>query len=243
MSNRINFREDRKNKMNKVSRVLGWAFLLQGVTSLVSGMVLEKKWFVEGNISATMTNIANNPGWLRANILVDMLTALGVIFLGAVLYSYLKKHNEKLALTGMAFYILEGALIAAGRMNAFSLLSLSQEWATTGQPASLLTLGNLAYSSGHFAGLVLSMAAFCAGAIPLYYLLVKSRLVPQIISWWGLISVFPCVAGTLITLFGYDAPFALYALYVPFEFFIGIWIIIRGVKTPLFQSKEPVVVK
>jgi hypothetical protein len=218
------------NMVNKVSRVLGWAFLFQAVTSIVSGLVFEKIWSVEGNISQTMTNIAANTGWFRGNMLMDMLTALGVSFLGVVLYIYLRKYNEKLALTGMVFYILEGALIAAAKMSSFSLLSLSQEWAATGQPASLLTLGNIAYNASAFTGMTLSMLAFCAGAIPLYYLLDKARIVPRIVTLWGLVSVFPCLAGTLMSIFGYDAPFALYALYVPFEFFIGIWIIIRGVK-------------
>ena len=216
--------------VNKVSRILGWAFLFQAVTSIVSGMVLEKKWFVDGNISQTMTNITNNMGWFRGNILVDMLTALGVSFLGVVLYIYLRKYNEKWALAGVAFYILEGALIAAAKISSFSLLGLSQEWVAAGQPAALLSIGNIAYGSSHFTGMTLSMLAFCAGAIPLYYLLDKARIVPRIVTLWGLISVFPCLVGTLITLFGYNAPFALYALYVPFEFFIGIWIIIKGVK-------------
>ena len=216
--------------MNKVSRVLGGAFLFQAVTSLTSGIVLEKKWFVEGNISATMTNIAKNPTWLRMNILVDMLTALGVIFLGAALYVYLRKYNKLMALVGMGFYILEGALIASSRMNVFNLLHLSQEWATTGQPAIILILGNTAYESSHFTGMNLSMLAFCAGAIPLYYLLFKSRIIPWALSLYSLITVIPCLIGTIIALFNGTAPFAWFAAYVPFEFVVAIWILVKGAK-------------
>ena len=223
---------------NKVSRVLGWAFLFQAVTSLVSGMVLEKKWLVEGDISATMTNIAANPGWLRANIFVDLLTALGVIFLGAALYVYLRKYHEKMTLVGVGFYILEGALIAAGRMNAFSLLGFSREWAATGQPAALLTLGNAAYDSSHFASMTITMLAFCAGAIPLYYALTKSNILPRILSILGLITVFPCLAGTVMIIFGYDAPFAMFAPYVPFEFIAAIWILVKGVKVDTETKRQ-----
>jgi hypothetical protein len=238
---RVYFEGGKVNTVKKVSRVLGWAFLFQAITSLLSGAVLESAWFVEGNISQTMTNIANHAGLMRANILVDMLTALGIIFLGSILFIYLRKYNEKLALVGLGFYILEAVLITASRMNAFSLLRLSQEWVTTGQPANLLTLGNIAYESSHFTGTTLSMLAFCAGAIPLYYLLYKSRIIPRILSLWGLITVFPCLIGTLLSLFGYDVPFAVFLPYAPFEFVAAIWILIKGVKEEHPTQLPPVI--
>jgi len=72
---------------NKVSRVLGAAFLLQFITSFfLSGVLLKPLWLVPGDIGATMLKIAENPAVLQANIFVDMLTALGVIFLGAMLF-------------------------------------------------------------------------------------------------------------------------------------------------------------
>jgi hypothetical protein len=34
--------------------------------------------------------------------------------------------------------------------------------------------------------------------------------------------------GTLTATFGYSIPFAFYLPYVPFEFVIGIWILVKG---------------
>ena len=149
------------NTINKTSRILGFAFLFQFVTSFSSGVFLKSAWFVTGDMSKTMLKIASNPLLFRANILLDMLTALGVTFLGIILFLTLRKVNEKIALTAMAFYILEGAILAASRMETFSLLLLSQEYAAAGQPANLLLMGNLAYESMDFAGLTLHMLAFC----------------------------------------------------------------------------------
>jgi len=53
---------------------------------LISGTILRQSLIVPGNISESMINIANNASLMRANILVDMLTALGIIFLGAIFY-------------------------------------------------------------------------------------------------------------------------------------------------------------
>ena len=76
------------NAINKTSRVLGFAFLLQFVTSFSSGVFLRQAWVVPGNIGETMINIASKPWLMRTNILVDMLTALGIIFLGAILSGF-----------------------------------------------------------------------------------------------------------------------------------------------------------
>ena len=86
------------NVENKISRVLGAAFLFQFITSISSGVILEPAWNVPGDIGASMIKIAENPGLLRTHIFVDMLTALGVIFLGVILYLTLRKQNEKMAL-------------------------------------------------------------------------------------------------------------------------------------------------
>jgi hypothetical protein len=75
----------------------------------------------------------------------------------------------------------------------------------------------------------LSMAAFCVGAILFYYLLYKSEIVPRVLSLWGLLAVMPCLVATVSAIFDTELPFLVYLPYVPFEFFIGVWILIRGI--------------
>jgi len=181
-------------------------------------------------MSETLIKIANNSLMLRVNILFDMLTALGVIFLGAILFITVRKQNEKMALTALGFYILEAALLAVSRIETFSLLRIGQEYVSAGQPAILQTFGNLAFDSMEFVGSTLHMLAFCLGAILFYYLLDKSRVVPRALSLWGLIAVFPMLIGTVTQIFGYTIPFIFYVPYVPFEFAIGVWILIKGIK-------------
>jgi hypothetical protein len=218
------------NTVNKTSRILGLAFLLQFITSFASAMFLRPTWYVDGNMSETLVKIANNPLLLRLNILFDALTALGVIFLGAILFITVRKQDEKMALTALGFYILEGALLATSRIATFSLLRLSQEYISAGQPVILQTFGNLAFDSMEFVGGTLHMLAFCLGGIMFYYLLDKARVVPRALSLWGLVAVFPMLVGTLTQVFGYTIPFVFYVPYVPFELVIAIWILVKGIK-------------
>ena len=216
------------NTVNRTSRVLGIAFLLQFVTSFISSAILKETWFGSGNISETMLKIASNPWQMRTTILLDMFTALGVIFLGGILFLTLRKQNEKTALIAMGFYILEGALIAVSRTEAFSLLRISQEYALAANPA-LQLMGQVAYDSMEYGGNTLHMLAFCPGGLLFYTLLYKSGLVPRALSLWGLIAVFPMLIGTLTQVFGYTIPFIFYVPYVPFELAIAVWILIKGI--------------
>ena len=218
------------NSDHKTTRVLGVAFLLQGITSLVSGAALSGALIVDGDIVATMTRIANQPALMRTHILFDMITAMGIIFLGVMLFLTLRKHGEAMALVAMGLYILEAALLAVSRMGSIALLHISQASVAAGHPDHLQTLAKLALESAHFAGSTLHMLVFCIGAILFYTLLTKSTVIPRAMSLWGLVTVFPMLVGTLLLMFGADAPIFLYVAYVPFEFVVGAWILIKGVQ-------------
>ncbi|MBN2005763.1 MAG: DUF4386 domain-containing protein [Anaerolineae bacterium] len=214
--------------VKRTSRILGVAFLLQAISSLAGGIVWGQGLIVPGNIDQTLVNIAHNPWQIRVYIFSEMVTAIGVIFLGAVLFVILRKQNEKMALLALGCYILEGALLAASKLATFSLLSISQEYVTVGHSAYLQTLGNLAVDVTN-CGMTLLMLAFSIGAIIFYYLLDRSRIVPRWLSLWGFLTVFLCLIGTLSSMFGYKLPFFVYLPYMPFEFVIGIWILIKGI--------------
>jgi len=213
----------------KVTRVLGWAFLFQFITSVFNGFVLGPRLIVPDNIIKTLTNIVNQPWLMKSYLLIEMVTGLGIIFLGAMLFLHLRKTGEKLALVGLGFYIFEAVLGTISRLDTFSLLHISQEWLAQGQPVYLQTLANIVLDSSS-AGWSLMMVAFCPGAILFYYLLVKSRIVPRGLSLWGLITVIPLLAATLLDVFGAEVPMAVLLPYIPFEGAIAVWILIKGIK-------------
>ena len=212
---------------DRAPRILGAAFLLQAVTSLLSGMILRVALIMPGNISETMISIANHPWLMRVDVFGEMITAIGVIFLGAVLYTTLRRENEILALAGFGFYMLEAALLAASRIAALSLLRISQEYATAGHPTDLQTAGSLAFASMN-SGYQLLMLPFCLGAILFYFLFYKSAIIPRALSLWGLAAVSLALIGTVCALAGYELSFAVYLPYLPFEFVVGVWILTRN---------------
>jgi hypothetical protein len=219
----------------KKSRILGLAFLIQFVTSITNGLVvLPMATGVQGfglleNIGQTMANIARNAGLIHLDILLELVTAAGVIFLGAMLYSAVRKQNEGLALTAFGLYVLEGALIAVTKLALFALLVLSQQFIAAGSPVSLEPMARMVYEVMSYSSKMFNLA-FCLGGTIYYALLFRARTVAWPLSLWGLVSAQGVFAGVLLGLFGVEAPIFLYVLYIPFELVIAIWILIRGVK-------------
>jgi len=218
------------NSNKKTPRFLGAAFLLQAVASLVSGLIAPVSLLiVSGNIIDNMTNIANNALQMRASIVLDMITAIGIVMLGSLLFVTLKKQNGKIALVALGLYLIEAALLAASRIPAFSLLRISQESVIAGHPAYLQTLGNMFYESQSF-GYSLHMLPFALGATMFYYLFYKSGFIPRVLNLLGLVAAPLALIGTLFDLFGYDVPLVVFLPNLPFELGIGVWLMVKGIR-------------
>jgi len=219
----------------KKARILGLAFLIQFITSFTNGVfVLPRATGVQSfglveNIGQTMATVAKNAGLIHFDILLELVTAAGVIFLGGMLYSAVRKQSEGLALTAFGLYVLEGVLVAVTKLALFALLVLSQQYMAAGSPVSLEPTARMVYEVMSYSSTMFNLA-FCLGATIFYALLFRARTVAWPLSLWGLVSAQGVLAGVLMGLFGVQAPILVYVLYIPFELVIGVWILIRGVK-------------
>jgi hypothetical protein len=216
------------NSDKNTPRFLGAAFLFQAIASAV-WFILLSSLIVTGDISASMTNIANNALQMRASIVVAMFTTIGVAILGALLYVVLHKQNKIIALVALGLYLIEAAILAASRIPAFALLRISQESVIAGHPAYLQTLGNLFYESADF-GDWLHILPFALGAILFYYLFFKSGYIPRALSLFGLIAASLALIGIPFLLLGYDIPMLVFLPNLLFELTIGVWLIVKGIR-------------
>lgn len=219
--------KEKLNSDKNTPRLLGAAFLLQAVASAVSGLVLLGPLLVPGNIIASMTNLASNVLQVRAGIMVEMITVIGLVTLSALLYVTLKKQNGRLALVALGLRLVEVALLAASRISTFSLLHISQESVIAGHPANLQTLGNLFSETQGFT-YSLSMLFFSLGGTMFYYLFFKSGYIPRALALFGLIAAPLALIGTLGELLGISVPLLFFLPNLPFELAIGVWLMVKG---------------
>jgi hypothetical protein len=214
------------NADKKLSIYLGFAFLLQFFTSLISGIIPSK--VLPGNslptteiVNLNLGNIAANEMIIRISMLGQIITSIGIVFLGSMLYIVLKKENKKAATVGFGLYILEAALLASSMIWTFMLLSISHESLISNSPSYLQTLGNISFHAMGF-GMTIALLPFSIGAILFYYLFYKSKLIPRALSIWGIIGASIILLATLFTVLGQTIPMYIYIPYVPFELVVGL---------------------
>jgi hypothetical protein len=217
------------NSDKSTPRFLGAAFLLQAVASAAGGLVLLQPLIVPGDITASMTNISNNALQMRASIVVEMITAIGIVMLGSLLFAILKRQNRNVARVALGLYLVEATILAVSRIPAFALLLTSQESVVAGHPDYLQTLGNLFYELQDF-GYSLHMVPFALGATLFYSLFFRSGFLPRILSVWGLIAAPLALVGIVVSLLGYDVPIVVFLPNLPFELTAGVYLLVKGIR-------------
>jgi hypothetical protein len=217
------------NPDKNTPRFLGAAFLLQAIASAVAGLVLLNPLIVPENIVDSMANISNHVLQMQASIVVEMITAIGIVMLGCLLYATLKQQNTNVARVAMGLYIMEATILAASRIPAFALIRVSQESVAAGHPAYLQSLGSLLYQSQSF-GYDLHMLPFALGATMFYILFYKSGFLPRILSLWGIVAAPLSLVGILLYLLGYDIATVVFLPNLPFELGAGLWLVVKGIQ-------------
>ncbi len=212
----------------RTARIVGALFLIAMVTSLAGGIWLE-------SVLSTpdyLTTVSANQAQVIIGVLLELTNAAAVVGIAVVLFPVLKKYGEALALGYVGLRVVEAAVLVAAVVSPLLLITLSQEYVTGGasDAAYSQTLGTLIGAArAHMAGLLVPIF-FSLGALLLYSLLYRSRLVPRFISIWGFIAVAAVLAWNLSETFGMhiSAGMVFGLLIILNEIFLGFWLIVRG---------------
>jgi hypothetical protein len=227
------------NTDKKTIRLLGAAFLIVFVASMLSGSLLDSA-VGTGSISDNLVNIANNLTLMRLSILVELVTSVGIVALAALLYIVLHEQHRIMALVALGWWLAEAIILAVSKIGAFALIPLSLEYVAAGAPEAsptgpmgyFQTLGDFLYHGVDRQGWTIHMLFFCLGGILWYTLFYRSKYIPRVLAAWGLISVSLVTVNVLLML--YDRTFGLVMImlapYLVFEALIGPWLMVKGIQ-------------
>jgi hypothetical protein len=219
----------------KTARLLGAAQLLVAVASAASGSALLGTRIWSGSITENLVSLPDKLAVMRINIVGEQVTSLAIILLGAAFYFVFHGRYRIVALVALGAYWAEAITLSVSRLPAFSLLSLGQEFAKAGAPdaAYFQVLGAVLYGTAEF-GYTLHMVFFCVGALLWYSLLYRSRVIPRLLSIWGLVAIGLLSVNILLLLVepATGNIWVLLAPYVPFELVLGVWLIVKGFNAP-----------
>ena len=173
------------NSYRKTAIIVGILYIVAtaaGVLSvLFSGPILAKP--------LNLIEIAANENQVLLPAICMFIMAVSVAGIAIWAYPILKRYDEALALGFVGTRIVEGVLFIVSIISTLSLLTLSQELAKVGaaEMAYFQTQATLLLAAANFAS-ILGMDVFVLGALMLYYILYRSKLVPRWLSLWGLIG-------------------------------------------------------
>lgn len=211
--------------MNKIKkgRLLGCIFILQAMTSLISGAVLVNPILNLVSSKKIIESILKSRSILHAAILIDSITAIGIIILAVLLFRTLSFVSKTASLIALSLYILEATILVFSKI----LLFMCTIYATKNSVdiaifSTLLETVKFSYS--------LHLLPFAYGGFIFYFLLFKSHLIPKGLSLWGLISIISFIIGIPLKILQINVPFYIYLPYAPFEFYLGFYLLGKGFK-------------
>jgi len=204
----------------KTASTVGALFLVAMVASLVGGGL------VESVISAPepFTAVSENETLLVVGVLLELVNAIAVVGIGALMFAVLKQHNETQAVGYLSLRIVEAVFCSLIVVSPLSLIRLGQNQP---QASAALSIAERASVSG-----LLVPVFFSLGALLLYSSMYQSKLLPRFIPVWGLAAAVLILTLNLLSVFGLELGMGISMIFalpiIVNEIFMGIWLIAKG---------------
>jgi len=226
-------------------KLLGIAYLIQFVGSLLSDPLYGTA-MGSGTVFEKLVRISSNVIVMRAAIIAELVTSLGIIVMTVLLYIVLQKHNKLFALVALSFWLTEAIFLVISSIATNALIPLSVEFAQAGfpDPTFYVTFGTLLITIKEFC-FAIHMLFFGLGGILWYYMFYKSQYIPKALALWALVLMPLMPIDVLLFLLGIGLDsilrmtilFPLVA-YLPYEGILGIWFIVKGIDDSGSEKKQ-----
>jgi hypothetical protein len=223
------------NDDRKTAIIVGVLFIIGTVAGILS--VVFSTSILDGPDFLIKVS-ANENQFMKAALFV-LTMGLALAMVPVMLFPIFKKYNEAIALGYVVFRgALETVTYIAMVITWLFLLILSQEYVKAGAPDATYfqTLGTLLLKGNELISTVL-IIVFSLGALMLYYLFYRSKLIPRWISVWGFIAILLHLVTGFLILFHLMSPFSTINTIMNLPIFLqemvmAVWLIVKGFDSP-----------
>ena len=219
------------NTYRKIAIIVGVLYIIGTVAGILS--VVFSTPILDGPDFLTKVS-ANENQFITAALFV-LLMGLSLALVPVVLFPILKKQDEALALGYIVFRgALETVTYIAMVITWLFLIIIGQEYVKAGASGApyFQALGVL-FLKGNDSISTILVIVFSLGALVLYYLLYRSKLIPRWISVWGFIAITLHLVTGFLIIFQLMTPFSTINMVVNFPIFLqemvmALWLIVKG---------------
>ncbi|TVZ56443.1 uncharacterized protein DUF4386 [Lutibacter sp. Hel_I_33_5] len=216
------------NSNKKTGRIAGALLLFTFISGVIIFQVLQSSVLSSKDFSGIALNNENN---LILSTILGTFSGIASIIVSILLLPIFKKQHYNLAFLYVAFCIVNFVAIMIDNHNVLEMLEFSKAFAQNANEASnSLNIMKTVLSEKHLWTHYFYLLISTFPVFVLYYTLFVSKLVPKILSVFGLIAVLLMFIQITATIFGKNVsgnimlPMALIQLVFP------IWLIIKGLK-------------
>jgi hypothetical protein len=219
----------------KTGRLVGLLFLLIFATGITVYQFLQGPALFSDDF---LTVTSANSNVIIISTLLLFLSGITSVIIATILLPIFKKYNITLAFLYLAFCILSFIAISIDNISVLSMLELSLEYSENGHSNSdiLSTLGNIFYKK-HWWTHYLSLLISCFPVFILYYTLYASKLIPKVISIFGIIAVILMFIEILFSLFGNSISMNMLLPIGLIQLILPLWLIFKGFNSSTLENK------
>jgi Domain of unknown function (DUF4386) len=215
------------------AKAVGFAYLLTSALAYFAEFQVRARLFDDQSAAQTVANIISSQSRFRLGLAADLLTFATDVVIIVGSYLILRPVSRSLAIFGLAWRLVETAVVAVMALNTFEILTLIGGSSylkafPAGQLQAMVGMAIDAHNAGYNVGFLffgLGSGAFCIA----WY---QSRYIPRALAAWGVLGSALAAASTFVytlspTLTKIIEP----TCFVPigtFELILGFWLVIRG---------------
>jgi hypothetical protein len=183
----------------KTAIIVGVLFIIATVTSILTIAIL-------GSTLETPlvgTTITENEYQIGLATLFWIILAVSLIGIGVMMYPILKKYNESFAFGYIGFRLIESICIIISSITLLSILTISQDYVTgTVDAANYQSIGSLLLAIQNWSFEIGTLIFLGLGGFFIYYPLYELKLIPRVLTLWGIIGAACVLFYGLLAIFG-----------------------------------------
>ena len=228
--------EEKMNTHKTAARIFGVLFLISFLAygtgdALIKSIVSAPD--ILSNVYASTTLIA------VAAILMGVIHTVTNIGLPVVLRPVLKPRNETLYFGYLSAAIVATVSLLVGVIFLLLLLPLSDAFMRSGSVATgqAETMAILLREANYYSYQI-GMAIWSLGGLILCSILYQYKLIPRLMSVWGVVGYTVFLSGCILAIFGLDFGLIHTAPGALFEVFLSLWLIVKGFNPSAFVPES-----
>jgi len=170
-------------------------------------------------------------------VLLGSLSGLFSIIISALLFPVFKKYSNTLAVLYLGFSILDFVAISIDNTSVLAMLELSKEYVTNVEVnTSMLETMAPIYSQKHWWSHYLSLLTSCFSVFVLYFAFYRTKLIPKILSGFGMLAVILMFIELLTSILGEGISMNMLLPMGLIQLILPLWLLVKGLNTKWLET-------